>query len=733
MLRAIGLSDPIWQSRFSKSLFLAAAMHDLGKANNHFQPAVHGTAAPDDRQAVRHEWISVWIAMQSKMKEWLLPAVDGCEDCWHITMFAIGGHHRKDPPDEDRFKGSDIQVLAEHSDFQKCLFLLRDRLELDERMPEVARFLYRGAGDREGKENFLQMTTDLGQYWRSLKKDHQWKAFCGVMKATLIAADVAASALWEKIEQPTDRIEWIKSSLGKFPSQKDLSGIVKARLGEKPPYPFQTKAANSSASVTLLEAGCGGGKSAAAYMWAAKQHAGKRLWFCYPTTGTATEGYRGYLFDKLPEDSSARAGLFHSRQDYDLKVMLESRADDDFDFTDAAVRVESLKAWDTQVVACTVDSVLFLLQNQRRGIYAWPAFANAAIVFDEIHCYDDRLFGNLLSWLEIMVGIPVLLMTASLPNAKRDAIRQICEEAQRSLEHIPSGPPELENLPRYRNRFPIQQIEAAGCEEPVLVELAESGRVLWISNTVARTCKVGEHFFDAEPIYYHSRFIYKHRLGQHTETVSLFESGEKPGFASTSQVAEMSLDLAYATLLVTELAPIPALIQRLGRLNRRANPKVDPPVVREFIVVEPMNDGEFSSAPYEDEELDLARQWLKRLGDGPISQADLVRHWLELDETIEIGPEDCGWIEGGHKTPVDSIRESSYGITVICSRHLAAAKKEGATAYVLPMNRPVRKHWQATEYRLCGFPIASDDSIDYDYEEQGATKKGAKWATHNQY
>lgn len=34
-------------------------------------------------------------------------------------------------------------------------------------------------------------------------------------------------------------------------------------------------------------------------------------------------------------------------------------------------------------------------------------------------------------------------------------------------------------------------------------------------------------------------------------------------------MAEMSLDLS-ATLLVTDLAPVPALIQRLGRLNRRA-------------------------------------------------------------------------------------------------------------------------------------------------------------------
>ena len=38
------------------------------------------------------------------------------------------------------------------------------------------------------------------------------------------------------------------------------------------------------------------------------------------------------------------------------------------------------------------------------------------------------------------------------------------------------------------------------------------------------------------------------------------QSALKPGFAATTQVAEMSLDLS-ADLLVTDLAPIPALIQ----------------------------------------------------------------------------------------------------------------------------------------------------------------------------
>src|SRR5699024_9311777 len=79
---------------------------------------------------------------------------------------------------------------------------------------------------------------------------------------------------------------------------------------------------------------------------------------------------------------------------------------------------------------------------------------------------------------------------------------------------------------------------------------------------------------------YHSRFKYVDRVQRHGDVIDAFRA---PGstLASTTQVAEMSLDLS-ADLLVTDLAPVPALIQRLGRLNRRARPG-DPP--RSFIVL----------------------------------------------------------------------------------------------------------------------------------------------------
>src|SRR4029077_19764152 len=97
---------------------------------------------------------------------------------------------------------------------------------------------------------------------------------------------------------------------------------------------FQSAVAHSQTAVTSVKAGCGSGKTLAAYMWAAKNHPTRRLYFCYPTTGTATEGFKDYLLQ--PE---VKADLFHSRREVDFEIILSTGRDGKNAEAEAAIRI----------------------------------------------------------------------------------------------------------------------------------------------------------------------------------------------------------------------------------------------------------------------------------------------------------------------------------------------------------------------------------------------------------
>src|SRR5262249_44322177 len=105
------------------------------------------------------------------------------------------------------------------------------------------------------------------------------------------------------------------------------------------------------------------------------------------------------------------------------------------------------------------------------------------------------------------------------------------------------------------------------------------------------------------------------RRARHKAVVEAFQSRPGPLLAVTTQVCEMSLDLD-ADVLITEEAPIPPLVQRMGRCNRKGEPgdgKIGEVYV--YPVQEPK--------PYPPDELAAARTFVAVLNGKSFSQADL--------------------------------------------------------------------------------------------------------------
>ena len=682
-LRAAGLPEELCE-RLKKIVLLGAFVHDLGKANNQFlEMVLRKRTAP---QILRHEVLSLCLCAPGQaLHSWLRPAVQSDND-YILAILSAVGHHRKFPKDalasEDAGAGTKLTLLIGHDDFAALLRLGSARFGLATPPALMNQELEMTRQARSAiQRNLNQWKSDWIGRLRSAPQDAKLLA---IAKALVLDADVAGSVL----PRAGEKTAWIATQFRNRADELRLHGIATKRLGGKEPRHFQLAVAASGAPVTLVRAGCGSGKTVAAYLWAAQQHPGRQLWMTYPTTGTTTEGYRDYLFD-----TDIEGYLDHSRADVDLDIF-GLREGDPLRDRD---RLDAIRAWGAEVVTCTVDTVLGLIQNNRKGVYAWAALADSAVVFDEIHAYDDRLFGSLLRFLEALPGIPALLVTASLPKARLDAVEAIVQKTHgRSLE-ILEGPKELEALPRYAKR------DAADPWVAVKECMRGGGKVLWVNNTVKRcmdTAACADH-----GLIYHSRFRYIDRVERHGDVIDAFKTAGA-ALAITTQVAEMSLDLS-ADLLVTDLAPIPALIQRLGRLNRRAT-RDDPGTPRDFIVLPA------SGKPYEEAQYAEAAAWLDRLGVEALSQRDLVEAWTQ-GASGEIAPVASAWLDGGFETRAEPVREGEFGVTVLRESDAPSAAKSARDALklALPMGVPKGGAWKTWKF-VRGYPVAPDDVISYD-------------------
>jgi CRISPR-associated endonuclease/helicase Cas3 len=707
-------------------LLAATTLHDFGKVNSAFQQMLqtHGT-----RQPVRHEIVAAWLLTDDAVLGRWFQTLGPVEAVWPI-IWAIAGHHLKmsdpkhagkpgqppplfvlgDTPDEVT-----IPLAAVESLFRDAMTALGP----NQALPPLGELRFRTLDNLEQRiDDYVDASI---RAWTKLGKAREVKLRTAVLKAFLIAADVAASALERTGRRPVD---WIPEALGTRIEARTLDSVIAKGTKGQEPLEFQ-KQVGTAASAAVVIAGCGNGKTTAAYLWARRHAVGRKLWFTYPTTGTASVGFEDYVF-RQPE---LQVVLIHGRSKVDL-VAMQGTKEDDRD--EEALRLESLESWKSQAIVCTVDTVLGLLQNQRRPLFSFPALAAGAFVFDEIHSYDARMFGCLLRFLKTFPGLPVLLMSASIPPARLVAIKATLGD--RAGDEI-RGDPALEGYKRYHLE-PGASAEA--CQESVKAKLTEKKKVLWVCNTVGDAIRIAQEartWAGVEPIVYHSRFRYRDRVNRQQELIRAFKS---PGavLAVTTQVCEMSLDIS-ADLLVTAECPLPSLVQRLGRLNRYAT--ADDPGL---CLVYP-----FTGDPYNEDpkhaatrgnfrvEMQATRTTVAELGGRPCSQKDLAERLdaMFVDEEFEEG---SAWLDGGWVTVPAHVRDAGASVTVVREEDLAAVEAElgpghakparwsfqSLVPWSIPMNSPGRL--RTNRPPAGGYPVAAAGTIAY------CEKEGATWQTN---
>ena len=523
--------------------------------------------------------------------------------------------------------------------------------------------------------------------------------------------------------------------MGNQYGQEDLKRIVRTRLGvagtagyESRLYPYQLKVQGARGCRVVLEAACGGGKTIAAYEWA-RQYAdtGRKLIICYPTTGTASAGFDDYLFAQ----EKLERGLISSRAKVDIRRMLANEPEaavgeeggpghpNRDQEVENLMKQESLQAWGQQAIAATADFVLGLMQNHRRGLFSFPAILKSAIVFDEIHSYDAKMFGSLLRFLQSFPQVPALLMTASLQPSRRRAL----DAAGVDYELI-AGDEDAERADRYLLEWHENGKKSDVPEDywaAARDTLDHGGKVLWVCNTVAdATCTydAAQQFGnDLRRLLFHSRFCYRHRVDRQNETLAAFKEQETPCLAVTTQVCEMSLDIS-ADLLVTALPPFPSLVQRMGRLNRRReNPDGAKCLVYDY-------DG-MDGRPYLRADLQVAREAVRKLAEGSraLSQRDLKDALDAMPEAVDDIKFHSSWLDGGWESKPSTLREGDATVPVLLAQHedriRARIEEIGQSTAVKEWLVPIlaSKKGIGRVGRIGGYPLVS--GVEYD-EDKGA-------------
>ncbi len=707
--RFFKILTPEQQHRFLLNLRVSALFHDIGKANEDFIAAVKSPGFTE--QTLRHEHLSASILCLPEVREWLGHNLDLDLD---IITGAVLSHHLKASRGEKTTNNgksyqwgqpqtlkTSLALYLQHSEVTNILVKIAQITKLKSPLPKL------DLGSWNLDSPVWEKAIKNGRNWSEdladdIEVDEDRRLLLAAVKAGLIAADGVASGLVRVDIEITDWIDAVvhgdaiaddeiaskiiyprlgqikaKQEQKSFELEKFFAEHSQAQLEQlraEMLHKFQAKLSFQSYR-TLLLAGCGVGKTLAAWIWAeaqAKKYQISKVIFLYPTRGTALEGFKDYV-SWAPE---ADAALVTGTARYELEAMRENPREGEntqkIYRTEAEERLYALSFWSKRYFSATVDQFLSFMEHSYQSLCLMPALVDSAVIIDEVHSFDRSMFDNLISFLKHF-DIPVLCMTATLPPSRRK------ELVDAGLTVFPTDKdrqdmPDLQDTEE-RERYQLQLIESFDYAYEKAVKAYLGGkRVLWVVNTVDRCIAIAkklEHKDKIQALTYHSRFTLADRQQVHAQTVAAFgiktDKFSQPAIAITTQVCEMSLDLD-ADVLITELAPISSMVQRFGRANRH--------LLREFADIYIYQLPKKMIKPYTQDDLSTAKQFLDSFGNGKISQYRLAQGLEEFASKERCADGMATFLTSGYFATPGSFRdESDFTIPCILDRDLVIVEK----------------------------------------------------------
>lgn len=536
------LADVAGKPDFFEHLFYAAALHDFGKAAAGFQKQLNN----GPKWNYRHEILSAGFVAGVQLSQEAKEAI-GLTILTHHKDIGILRHEYKHYPEREHGFQVWKDRVTELEPNWEALMAIQEQVTLWCPMEEC---LWEPIASTDQLINGYR---DFLLPYQRAKRNHQLRnhalpplhsTYGMLMRGCMIACDHLASAGKNEIHTAFDNLE------------AELTQQIKQFEKWEP---FQ-KASGETTGQLMLSAPTGSGKTEAALLWSDKnqcQTKGNRVFYVLPYTASINAMY-DRLKDLVSED---KIGILHGKANY---FVYKALADKEYTYKEAAAEVREQQNLTKKI--CRPYKVLtpFQLLKAFFGIRGFEMqmaeMSQGLFIFDEIHAYDPHTTALILTMIKKLrkdYDAKFCIMTATMPKFLKDMIH----EALGGFSPVDMAPEDRGRFTRHRVQLLDGNIHDAIPE--IENRLNQGDRAMVVCNTVRQAQDVFQElqFVTDNAKLLHSRFILRdrERIEKELENADLLVG---------TQAVEVSLDIDFDCLF-TEPAPIDALIQRFGRINRK--------------------------------------------------------------------------------------------------------------------------------------------------------------------
>lgn len=574
------LENKLEDEQLKESIKTAIELHDLGKVNSYFQIKTLGNKKYkpfDVSHNIYHSLFStLWINKEKLKKKF-------GDEIARFILSAVAYHHWKDSfEDLLRFGGNDFEKLSGWLYQNSNMEFLEMNLKAEGFTDELISFDHKMLEGLKNGVSIAEYVTPLyNLYWlpRRIEIDEEKKRNWILLSGFLMRSDHFASFCETEDEEHKIEEEGISSSLikGNIIAQikKKNNNFTESQLWQ------DTVVKEYGNDNIILIAPTGSGKTEFSFLWSN----GEKFFYTLPLRSAVNQ-----IFERTKGVfGEEKAGLIHS--DADVYLM------------DGKDEANTMKLYDLSrqlsypAIISTGDQ-FFPYALQPPGYEKiFATFYKSRLVIDEVQAYDPKAAAIIVKFIEAVVRMngKFLLMTATLPNYIREAVKEriaIFGKEWKKPINLYESDSKYKEMKKHRIQFfPISNsVNDKRTDytlpddmfQKIITEAKNGKRVLVILNTVKQAqyvfdelLKKSEGELKNNLWLFHSRFTLEDRRKIELELIGReFKNPKNEKSETTSkilvatQVVEASLDID-ADVLFTEIAPLDALVQRMGRVLRR--------------------------------------------------------------------------------------------------------------------------------------------------------------------